>query len=83
LNGPAEFIMGVQFRKCLESNLKRLCRGGRRMKYIEIVGECELIYEGEPKEIAELQSLINPKVLTIKNDPLSNAAEHTKKLLMS
>jgi hypothetical protein len=51
------------------------------MKYIEIVGECELIYEGEPKEIAELQSLINPKVLTIKNDPLSNAAEHTKKII--
>lgn len=50
------------------------------MKYIERVGGIETIYEGEPKEIAELQSLINPRILTIKNEPLNDSLEHAKEI---
>ena len=50
------------------------------MKYTERVGDIEIIYEGEPKEIAELESYLNPKILTIKDSPLIDA-DITKKEL--
>lgn len=37
------------------------------MKYIEKIGELTAVYEGTPKEIMELQNMINPKMITVNN----------------